>query len=116
MRPGLSRTTDLEFYATAYNFSTSIPRDLLKFPPINSTILDIPKVIAAYRIQYTSQALNGANVPVTGFIPLFVMPFMLACLDRDLSLWGFGFDMRMEYIKYCIPDAVCESYFALEVS
>ncbi|KAI4595691.1 hypothetical protein KJ359_006681 [Pestalotiopsis sp. 9143b] len=51
---------DEEFYATADNFSTSLPGDLLKFAPINaSTLSDIPAGMTAYRFQYVTTDLSG---------------------------------------------------------
>ncbi|KAF7596470.1 hypothetical protein BBP40_001342 [Aspergillus hancockii] len=62
--------TDFEFgfYATASNFSSSQPGDLLKFEAINPSDLDVITGISAYRFQYTSRDLNGFPVPATGFI------------------------------------------------
>ncbi|KAF2624451.1 hypothetical protein BU25DRAFT_442095 [Macroventuria anomochaeta] len=59
-----------DFYATADNFSASVPGDILKFQPINSDDLSgsVPKGTTAYRLQYTSIDLFGNKVPVTGFV------------------------------------------------
>ncbi|KAJ4382552.1 hypothetical protein N0V86_001774 [Didymella sp. IMI 355093] len=58
------------FYATAKNFSSSAPGDILKFQPIDPKVFTgtVPPGISAFRIQYTSVDLFGNNVPVTGFI------------------------------------------------
>lgn len=61
---------DFDFYATARNFSSSKPGDLLKFEPLNGSSLSVIYGLAAYRYQYTSVSLNGTVVPATGFIAL----------------------------------------------
>lgn len=61
---------DFNFYATAGNFSSSKPGDLLKFQPLNGTSLNVIYGLAAYRYQYTSVSLNGTMVPATGFIAI----------------------------------------------
>lgn len=61
---------DFDFYATARNFSSSMPGDLLKFEPLNGSSLDVVYGLSAYRYQYTSVSLNGTVVPATGFIAL----------------------------------------------
>lgn len=61
------------FYATASNFSnsTSSPGDLLKFSPIDPSLLSgVPPGITAYRMQYVSIDIRGQIVPVTGFVAL----------------------------------------------
>ncbi|KAL4928020.1 uncharacterized protein BDV17DRAFT_298758 [Aspergillus undulatus] len=59
---------DFDFYATASNFPSSSPGDLLKLKPLNGTSLDIPTGVSVYKIQYTSQDINGSIVPATGFL------------------------------------------------
>lgn len=59
---------DFDFYATARNFSSSKPGDLLKFQPLNASSLSVINGFSAYRFQYTSRSLNGSAVPATGFI------------------------------------------------
>lgn len=59
---------DFDFYATARNFSSSKPGDLLKFQPLNASSLNVMFALTAYRYQYTSVSLNGTVVPATGFI------------------------------------------------
>lgn len=58
------------FYATAKNFTKSVPGDILKFEPINPEDFSgsLPKGITAYRFQYTSANLSNNTVPVTGFV------------------------------------------------
>ncbi|PLB54753.1 hypothetical protein P170DRAFT_421407 [Aspergillus steynii IBT 23096] len=64
---------DFDFYDTASNFSSSAPGSLLKLKPLNGTALDIPGGVSVYKIQYTSQDIDGSPVPATGFI---AMPFV----------------------------------------
>ncbi|CAN9148270.1 unnamed protein product [Alternaria alternata] len=61
---------DEDFYATASNFSTSIPGDILKYQPIDPKDLSdsVPLGATAYRFQYTSVDIRGYTVPVTGFV------------------------------------------------
>ncbi|CAG9948556.1 unnamed protein product [Clonostachys rosea f. rosea IK726] len=63
---------DFDFYATAANFSESKPGDLLKLLPLSnsSTISNAPEGVTVYKFQYTSAALDGTPVPVTGLIAL----------------------------------------------
>ncbi|KAJ6111322.1 Alpha/Beta hydrolase protein [Penicillium sp. IBT 18751x] len=61
---------DSSFYATANNFSGSVPGDLLKVEPVNASTLSVISGMSAYRYQYTSRDLNGTLVPATGFIGL----------------------------------------------
>lgn len=65
---------DLEFYATASNFSTSKPGDILKVQPVNSADINVKTGTTVYRIQYTSVDLDGSPVPATGFIALPYAP------------------------------------------
>ena len=59
---------DFGFYATAHNFSSSKPGDLLKFQPLNGSSLSVINGFTAYRYQYTSRSTNGSVVPATGYI------------------------------------------------
>lgn len=62
-------TFDEVFYATAANFSSSRPGDLLKSTLINSSHLsDIPSGTSAYRFQYVTECLDGTKLPATRFI------------------------------------------------
>ncbi|OWZ24256.1 Lipase secreted [Phytophthora megakarya] len=65
---------DWDFYAVADNFSMSKPGDLLKIKPVDPTNLTTISGVSVYRIQYTSEDLNGTYVPVSGYIAL---PFSL---------------------------------------
>ncbi|KAH8705785.1 Alpha/Beta hydrolase protein [Talaromyces proteolyticus] len=64
----LGTAFDFDFYATADNFSASVPGDLLKLGAINSSNLDVPAGMTTFRFQYTSRDLDGSPVPSTGFI------------------------------------------------
>lgn len=66
---------DLDFYATAANFSGSKPGDLLKLAPVDSAAINVKPGTTVYRIQYTSTDLDGSPVPVTGFLALPYAPF-----------------------------------------
>lgn len=61
---------DYDFYATADNFTTSSPGDVLKLQPYYLSHLDIPASVSAYKMQYVSLGLQGEKVPVTGFIAI----------------------------------------------
>lgn len=62
-------TFDEAFYATAANFSSSRPGDLLKSEPINATFLSgVPYGTSAYRFQYATEDISGSCTPATGFI------------------------------------------------
>lgn len=58
------------FYATAKNFTGSVPGDILKFGLIELKELSgsVPEGITAYQIQYTSASLSLETVPATGFV------------------------------------------------
>lgn len=66
----VGRDLDLDFYATAGNFSTrhSKPGDVLKLQPINPKNLTLDGGPTSYRFQYVSVDADGSVVPVTGFI------------------------------------------------
>lgn len=59
---------DFDFYATADNFSTSKPGDVLKLAPVNPKIMNVPVGIATYKLQYTSVDLDNSTVPATAFL------------------------------------------------
>lgn len=81
------------FYETSRNFISSKPGDLLKFDQIDPRTLHIRRGnrfyrIEAYRMQYTSQDLDGTPVPATGFV---VVP-VARTRSRKYSLvaWAHG--------------------------
>jgi pimeloyl-ACP methyl ester carboxylesterase len=60
---------DLDFFATAHNFSTTLqPGTILKFDTVNANDRNVTAGNTVYRMQYTSLDLNGSVVPATGFI------------------------------------------------
>lgn len=59
---------DFDFYATANNFSTSSPGDVLKLVPVDPELTNVPAGITAYKMQYTSIDLDNSTVPATAFI------------------------------------------------
>lgn len=61
---------DTEFYATAANFSTAKPGDLLKFQALDPANLTTLSGVSAYRFQYVSEDYDATLVPVSGFIAL----------------------------------------------
>ncbi|KAM0740335.1 hypothetical protein ACQRIT_005519 [Beauveria bassiana] len=62
---------DSGFYATADNFSTSLPPgEVLKFETLNANDRTVSSGTSLFRLQYTSRDLDGAIVPVTAFIAL----------------------------------------------
>ncbi|KAF9891506.1 hypothetical protein FE257_003973 [Aspergillus nanangensis] len=70
-------TPDDTFYATADNFPTSAPGDLLKLQPLDRSIPGVGTNASIYLMQYTSIGLNGTRpVPATAFIalPLPLLP------------------------------------------
>lgn len=78
---------DFDFYATARNFSSSKPGDLLKFQPLNGSSLSVVYGLAAYQYQYTSVSLNGTVVPATGFIAI---PYASARQDGKYPVIAYG--------------------------
>lgn len=78
---------DFDFYATARNFSTSKPGDLLKLAPINSSPRDVPAGMTSFRFQYTSRDLDGSPVPATGFI---AFPFAKPAHGRKVPLVAYA--------------------------
>lgn len=65
---------DFDFFATASNFSSSQPGDVLKLQTLDPSTLDVASGISVIHIQYTSKDLNGTKVPATGFIALPYCP------------------------------------------
>ncbi|UPL03110.1 hypothetical protein LCI18_014044 [Fusarium solani-melongenae] len=79
---------DFDFYATADNFSTSKPGDLLKLSPVDPKLLAlIPPGVAVYKFQYTSTDLDNSPVPATGFIAL---PYVRGTKPFDLVAFAHG--------------------------
>lgn len=83
----LGTAFDFDFYATAANFSTSTPGDLLKLMPMNSSHLDVPAGMTTFRFQYTSRDLDGSPVPSTGFI---AFPFAKPAHHRKIPLIAYA--------------------------
>lgn len=99
---------DESFYATATNFSGSVPGDVLKFQPIDPAELSgsVPMGVSAYRIQYTSVDLTNSTVPVTGFI---VFPYANRTnghLYRTVA-WAHG---TSGVFRGCAPSAMPDLY------
>ncbi|CAD0110512.1 unnamed protein product [Aureobasidium uvarum] len=61
---------DEGFYATAPEFTSSSPGDILKIESFDASNLEIPTSIKTYRFQYTSIDVNGSLAPSTGFLAL----------------------------------------------
>ncbi|OAA42830.1 prolyl aminopeptidase (secreted protein) [Beauveria brongniartii RCEF 3172] len=62
---------DSGFYATAHNFSTSLPPgEVLKFETLNANDRLVSSGTSLFRLQYTSHDLDGAIVPATAFVAL----------------------------------------------
>lgn len=80
---------DFDFYATANNFSSSKPGDVLKLSLVNPKLMQVPGGIATYKIQYTSVDLDNSTVPATAFIAFpFVRqtdPFKLVAFAHGTS-------------------------------
>ncbi|KAJ5175675.1 uncharacterized protein N7482_001552 [Penicillium canariense] len=70
---------DYDFYATAANFTSSQPGDLLKLQQQNESMYDIPPGTSLWLMQYISVDVGGAPVPVTAFIAL---PYAEAPRDK----------------------------------
>ncbi|KAJ6012631.1 hypothetical protein N7522_002986 [Penicillium canescens] len=92
---------DFNFYETADNFSTSAPGDLLKLGAFNSTHLDVPAGITAFRSQYTSRDLDGRPVPSTGFI---AFPFANPIHGRKFPLIAYAHGTIGVY-RGCAPSS-----------
>lgn len=100
---------DEDFYATASNFSTSDPGDVLKFQPIDpDTLSDIPEGTTAYRFQYVSRDIWGNPVPATGFI---AFPYAGPSDDGDERFrtiaWAHG---TSGVFRGCAPSAMPNLY------
>ncbi|SCO82730.1 uncharacterized protein FRV6_06943 [Fusarium oxysporum] len=78
----LGTAFDFDFYATAGNFSTSKPGDLLKLAAIDSSHLNVPAGMTSFQFRYTSRDLDGSPVPSTGFI---AFPFAKPTQGRNLT-------------------------------
>ncbi|OJD34053.1 secretory lipase [Diplodia corticola] len=65
---------DQSFYNVGKKFAGSKPGDLLKLKPVDPTTMTSISGVSVYKIQYTSQDLDGSPVPVSGYI---AMPFSL---------------------------------------
>ncbi|KAM3427528.1 hypothetical protein MY4824_009392 [Beauveria thailandica] len=62
---------DSGFYATADNFSTSLPPgEVLKFETLDANDRLVSSGTSLFRLQYTSRDLDGAIVPATAFVAL----------------------------------------------
>lgn len=59
---------DFDFYATADNFSTSKPGDVLKLVSVSPKHTNVPAGVATYKMQYTSVDLDNSTVPATAFL------------------------------------------------
>ncbi|KAJ6091524.1 hypothetical protein N7467_003493 [Penicillium canescens] len=92
---------DFNFYETADNFSTTAPGDLLKLGAFNSTHLDVPAGITAFRFQYTSRDLDGSPVPSTGFI---AFPFAKPVHGRKFPLVAYAHGTIGVY-RGCAPSS-----------
>lgn len=81
------RDFDFEFYSTAGNFSTcsSRPGDLLKLQLLDN--VPIPGASAVYKIQYTSEDVDGSVVPVTGYV---AFPETTSPEPHNLVAWAHG--------------------------
>jgi pimeloyl-ACP methyl ester carboxylesterase len=63
-------TFDFDFYATAPTFACSKPGAMLKVEAVYDLDVALPANASVYRIQYTSEDLDGSKVPATGYIIL----------------------------------------------
>jgi fermentation-respiration switch protein FrsA (DUF1100 family) len=96
------------FYATARNFSNSVPGDILKWQSIDPKDFagSVPPGISAYRIQYTSVDLFGKNVPVTGFVAFPYASPRDGHFYRTVA-WAHG---TSGVFKGCAPSAMPDLY------
>lgn len=97
---------DFDFYATARNFSSSKPGDLLKFQPLNGSSLSVIKGLTAYRYQYTSRSMNGSVVPATGFIGI---PYTSSQQDRKYPVIAYAHG-TIGIFAGCPPSSTSELY------
>ncbi|KAF7531122.1 hypothetical protein G7054_g9170 [Neopestalotiopsis clavispora] len=98
---------DEDFYATADNFSTSSPGDLLKFQPIDpANLSEIPDGTTSYRFQYVSVDVFGNAVPATGFI---AFPYAGRSNDHKFGTiaWAHG---TSGVFRGCAPSAMPNLY------
>ncbi|KGQ11696.1 hypothetical protein BBAD15_g2567 [Beauveria bassiana D1-5] len=79
-RDAVGRDFDVDFYATAANFSraSSQPGDVLKLEPVDPKTLTLDGGATTYRFQYVSVDADGSVVPVTGFIAFPFTPHIPA--------------------------------------
>ncbi|CAG9945831.1 unnamed protein product [Clonostachys rosea f. rosea IK726] len=59
---------DFEFYSTAANFTASMPGDVLKLNLVDSSTINVEPGTTVFKMQYTSEDLDGSPVPATAFI------------------------------------------------
>lgn len=76
---------DYDFYATASNFSSSQPGDILRVQPYLDSAS--PEGVTTYKIQYTSVGIEGQPVPATGFVAL---PPRRGCQRSKLVAFATG--------------------------
>ncbi|KAM3566245.1 hypothetical protein ARSEF4850_000753 [Beauveria asiatica] len=79
-RDAVGRDFDVDFYATAANFSRALsqPGDVLKLEPVDPKTLTLDGCATTYRLQYVSVDADGSVVPVTGFIAFPLTPHIPA--------------------------------------
>ncbi|KAM3428631.1 hypothetical protein NHJ13734_008518 [Beauveria thailandica] len=79
-RDAVGRDFDVDFYATAANFSRALsqPGDVLKLEPVDPKTLTLDGGATTYRFQYVSVDADGSVVPVTGFIAFPFTPHIPA--------------------------------------
>ncbi|KUL82309.1 hypothetical protein ZTR_09724 [Talaromyces verruculosus] len=92
---------DFDFYDTAANFSSSAPGDLLKIAPVDPATLDVPAGISVWKMQYTSQEIDGSLVPVSGFIAL---PFNVPEGSKKIPVVAFAHGTIGVY-RGCAPSS-----------
>lgn len=100
---------DEDFYATAANFSGSVPGDILKVQRIDPQKFSdkIPEGTTAYRFQYTSLGTSPhETVPVSGFIAFPKSDRTGGTLFRTVA-WAHG---TSGVWKGCAPSAMPDLY------
>ncbi|KAM3513872.1 hypothetical protein MY11210_002500 [Beauveria gryllotalpidicola] len=87
-RDAVGRDFDVDFYATAANFSraSSQPGDVLKLEPVDPETVTLDGGATTYRFQYVSVDADGGVVPVTGFIAFPFTPHIPADSDGEAPL------------------------------
>ncbi|KAK2756560.1 hypothetical protein FQN54_005453 [Arachnomyces sp. PD_36] len=78
---------DFDFYETAGNFSSSEPGDVLKLNPIDSSAISVPPGTSVYKMQYTSENVDGDPVPATAFL---AFPFVQTSEPFQLVAFAHG--------------------------